>query len=96
MFLFHVEPVEMLLIVLSVQMGDADRLLLLGLLSVEKVFIQESTVGVQNFSRPLRHRLLTAEQHTTLFQNIEKVGIEMCSYGSWDFLVFLRQDGTVW
>jgi len=42
----------------------------------EQQFVDNVNEGVQLLSRPLRHLLLTAGQHTTLFQNIEKVCLQ--------------------
>ncbi|XP_069120607.1 uncharacterized protein [Argopecten irradians] len=43
------------------------------LLSLELDFIDFMHAGMQRFSRPLRHCILSQKQHTALFQNIEKV-----------------------
>lgn len=44
-----------------------------SLLSMELDYIDVMYSGLQQFYRPLRHFLLTPEQHTVLFQNLEKV-----------------------
>ncbi|KAK3088405.1 hypothetical protein FSP39_018747 [Pinctada imbricata] len=43
------------------------------LLSLELDFIDVMHAGMQRFSRPLRHCILSPQQHLTLFQNIEKL-----------------------
>ena len=43
------------------------------LLSLELDFIDLMHAGMQSYSRPLRHCVLSHTQHTALFQNIEKV-----------------------
>jgi len=43
---------------------------------LEENFVDLMTSGMMTYSRPLRHRILTAAQHSLLFQNVEKV----CSY----------------
>jgi len=45
------------------------------LLTIEEDFMRIMKRGMQRFSRPLRHQLLSRSQHATLFQNIEKVRI---------------------
>lgn len=44
------------------------------LLSLELDYIDLMHAGMQSYSRPLRHCILSHSQHTVLFQNIEKVG----------------------
>ncbi|KAL5011950.1 hypothetical protein ScPMuIL_010501 [Solemya velum] len=44
-----------------------------SLLSMELDYIDVMYSGLQQFYRPLRHFLLTPEQHTALFQNLEKL-----------------------
>ena len=51
------------------------------LLCMEENFVDLMHQGVQKFSRPLRHCILSSPQHETLFQNIEKV-IFLCFYHS--------------
>ncbi|KAJ8300366.1 hypothetical protein KUTeg_021885 [Tegillarca granosa] len=43
------------------------------LLSVELDFIDSMHAGMQRYSRPLRHCILSQQQHSALFQNIEKL-----------------------
>ncbi|XP_045190798.2 uncharacterized protein LOC123547613 [Mercenaria mercenaria] len=43
------------------------------LLCLEENFVDLMNTGIQKFSRPLRHCVLTSTQHATLFQNIEKI-----------------------
>ena len=43
------------------------------ILDCEELYISSMQYGIQRYSRPLRHRILTSHQHQTLFQNIEKV-----------------------
>ncbi|ESO85945.1 hypothetical protein LOTGIDRAFT_167700 [Lottia gigantea] len=43
------------------------------LLSLELDFIDFMHAGVQRYSRPLRHCILAAQQHSSLFQNVEKL-----------------------
>ena len=43
------------------------------LLSLELDYIDFMHAGMQRYSRPLRHCILSAQQHKALFQNIEKV-----------------------
>ncbi|XP_045190793.2 uncharacterized protein LOC123547608 [Mercenaria mercenaria] len=43
------------------------------LLCLEENFVDFMNTGIQKFSRPLRHCVLTSTQHATLFQNIEKI-----------------------
>jgi hypothetical protein len=54
--------------------GDAWKAAILDLVTCEQRFIDIMQHGIQQFSRPLRHCVLSRQQHTTLFQNIEKVG----------------------
>ncbi|XP_053407877.1 uncharacterized protein LOC123547611 isoform X2 [Mercenaria mercenaria] len=43
------------------------------LLCLEENFVDLMNTGIQKFSRPLRHCVITSTQHATLFQNIEKI-----------------------
>lgn len=43
------------------------------LLTAESNFIDVMHAGMQRYSRPLRHNILTPQQYSTLFQNIEKL-----------------------
>ncbi|XP_052093008.1 uncharacterized protein LOC127729311 [Mytilus californianus] len=43
------------------------------LLTAESNFIDVMHAGMQLYSRPLRHSILTPQQHSSLFQNIEKL-----------------------
>ena len=43
------------------------------LLSLEFEFIDFMHYGTERFSRPLRHCILSGSQHTTIFQNVEKL-----------------------
>ncbi len=43
------------------------------LIKLEKHFAQRMSQCVQQYSRPLRHCVISQKQHQTLFQNIEKV-----------------------
>ncbi|WAR30627.1 RGS3-like protein [Mya arenaria] len=43
------------------------------LLTIELDFIDVMHAGMQRYSRPLRHCILSHSQHATLFQNIEKL-----------------------
>ncbi|KAK6196036.1 hypothetical protein SNE40_001339 [Patella caerulea] len=43
------------------------------LLSLELDFIDFMHAGIQRYSRPLRHCILAAQQHSALFQNVEKL-----------------------
>ena len=43
------------------------------LLCLEENFVEMMHSGIQQFSRPLRHCLLSSAQHEQLFQNVEKV-----------------------
>ena len=45
----------------------------LRLIEMEKEFISKLELGVQFYSRPLKHYLISANEHAKLFQNIEKV-----------------------
>lgn len=45
----------------------------LHLISIEKEFIRQIELGVQLYSRPLKHYLISSHEHGKLFQNIEKV-----------------------
>lgn len=45
------------------------------LLSLELDFIDLMHSGMQRYSRPLRHCILSHSQHAAVFQNIEKVGL---------------------
>jgi len=40
---------------------------------LEEKFVDLMTSGMMTYSRPLRHRILAASQHATVFQNVEKV-----------------------
>ena len=48
-----------------------------SLLECEQDFVDVMHRGIQMFSRPLRHHILTSQQHSNIFQNIEKVTINM-------------------
>ncbi len=43
------------------------------LVTCEASFIQDTSLGVQLYSRPLRHCIVTHAQHKQLFQNLEKL-----------------------
>ena len=43
------------------------------LIEIEKDFITQIELGVQLYSRPLKHYLISSNEHAKLFQNIEKV-----------------------
>ncbi|CAH1786293.1 unnamed protein product [Owenia fusiformis] len=43
------------------------------LITLEREFVMSMQHGIQRFSRPLRHRLISPHEHATLFQNIEKL-----------------------
>jgi hypothetical protein len=45
----------------------------LHLIEIEKEFINQIELGVQLYSRPLKHYLISSNEHAKLFQNIEKV-----------------------
>lgn len=45
----------------------------LRLIEIEKEFISQLELGVQYYSRPLKHYLISINEHGKLFQNIEKV-----------------------
>jgi hypothetical protein len=45
----------------------------LHLIEIEKEFICQLELGVQLYSRPLKHYLISSNEHAKLFQNIEKV-----------------------
>lgn len=45
----------------------------LHLIEIEKEFISQLELGVQLYSRPLKHYLISSNEHGKLFQNIEKV-----------------------
>ncbi len=54
--------------------GEVDRQMALQLLMcAESRFITCMHTGLQLYSCPLRHYIITASQHNTLFQNIEKL-----------------------
>ena len=40
---------------------------------LEEKFVDLMTSGMMTYSRPLRYHILTASQHSALFQNVEKV-----------------------
>ena len=46
-----------------------------SLLACEQDFVDVMHRGIQMFSRPLRHHILTSQQHSDIFQNVEKVTI---------------------
>ena len=46
----------------------------------EVTFIAQMQYGIQRFSRPLRHCILSAREHRVLFQNVEKVCIHFSYY----------------
>ena len=46
-----------------------------SLLECEQDFVDVMHRGIQMFSRPLRHHILTSQQHSSIFQNVEKVTI---------------------
>ncbi|CAF5124297.1 unnamed protein product, partial [Rotaria magnacalcarata] len=43
------------------------------LIEIEKDFICQLELGVQLYSRPLKHYLISSNEHAKLFQNIEKI-----------------------
>ena len=45
----------------------------LHLIEIEKEFINQLEIGVQLYSRPLKHYLISSMEHGKLFQNIEKI-----------------------
>jgi hypothetical protein len=45
----------------------------LHLIEIEKEFITQLELGVQLYSRPLKHYLISSTEHGKLFQNIEKI-----------------------
>jgi len=45
----------------------------LHLIEIEKEFINQLELGVQYYSRPLKHYLISSIEHGKLFQNIEKI-----------------------
>ncbi|CAF0792703.1 unnamed protein product [Adineta steineri] len=45
----------------------------LHLINIEKDFIHQIELGVQLYSRPLKHYLISSNEHAKLFQNIEKI-----------------------
>jgi len=45
----------------------------LRLIEIEKEFINQLELGVQYYSRPLKHYLISSTEHGKLFQNIEKI-----------------------
>ncbi|XP_052775854.1 uncharacterized protein LOC128213836 [Mya arenaria] len=50
-----------------------------ALLMAEERFVEAMSRGMQRYSRPLRHGLLAPEQHSILFQNVEKL-VSMSEY----------------
>lgn len=48
------------------------------LILLEATFIGQMQYGIQRFSRPLRHCIISAREHRILFQNVEKVTILSC------------------
>ncbi len=53
--------------------SDPDTVAILKLLDCEESFVKQMQDGIQRFSWPLRHHILTPRQHRILFQNVEKV-----------------------
>jgi len=45
----------------------------LHLIRIEQEFIRQIELGVQLYSRPLKHYLISSSEHAKLFQNIEKI-----------------------
>jgi transcriptional regulator of met regulon len=45
----------------------------LRLIEIEKEFICQLELGIQLYSRPLKHYLISSTEHGKLFQNIEKI-----------------------
>ncbi|CAF0798578.1 unnamed protein product, partial [Didymodactylos carnosus] len=45
----------------------------LKLVELEEMFIAQLDLGVQLYSRPLKHYLISSQEHSRLFQNIEKI-----------------------
>jgi len=43
------------------------------LYACEETFVREMQCGIQRFSRPLRHCVISSQQHSDIFQNVEKV-----------------------
>ena len=60
-----------------------------SLLECEQDFVDVMHRGIQMFSRPLRHHILTSQQHSNIFQNIEKVTINM------SYKVLCSNDGNI-
>ena len=48
-----------------------------SLVECERAFVESMQRGIQCFSRPLRHGVLSSNQHAMLFQSVEKVRIAM-------------------
>ena len=53
--------------------SDDQQAFLDDLISLEEEYVREMQAGIQAFSRPLRHCILTPYQHAHLFQNVEKL-----------------------
>ncbi|ELU10310.1 hypothetical protein CAPTEDRAFT_224758 [Capitella teleta] len=45
----------------------------------QQCFVNSMTKGVQQFSKPLRYRILRSHQHSTLFQNVDKL-VVVCDW----------------
>lgn len=64
------------------------------LMNLELDFIDFMHHGMQRYSRPLRHCILSQNQHTSLFQNIEKVRSHThCSFNHL-FMIALQNQFT--
>ena len=58
----------------TLQLSDGERqAAIYTLWRCEAEFVQAMSSGAQRFSRPLRHCIITANEHKALFQNAEKV-----------------------
>ena len=58
--------------------------------ALEEEFVSQMQCGIQRFSRPLRHCLISSRQHATLFQNVEKVSLRLLYEHMGDFSNYIE------
>ncbi|CAF4223474.1 unnamed protein product, partial [Didymodactylos carnosus] len=54
-------------------LSESYRFDALKLIELEEMFIAQLDLGVQLYARPLKHYLISSQEHSRLFQNIEKI-----------------------
>ena len=54
---------------------DDEESMVQQLLQCEEEFVSQMVRGITRYSRPLRHAIISPQEHQTLFRNVEKVGL---------------------